>query len=319
MNNNDVLLVAERQDESKKVGNKTSSQKTLLQIVFDSYLVLIILVIIACVSSVYYSLGLPNLYRSEAVLAPVQDKKSLGSLGSLSGLASAAGFNIGGMGVDKADLVVEVLKSTEFISRFIRKHKIEAAIIAAKSWDSARQTLVYDPELYDAKTEKWLRAPTADRGVEPSDEELVREFRAILVVNKDKTTDFIKVSIETLAPELSKAWLSLLIAEINDVMRARALNDHNQALQSIEKSLAENQNADVRALLFDLAGEKRKEIIVASITPNYSLTTIDSPTLPERKSGPFRALIVLFSLVIAFIGYMAICMIKLVRMQMKSA
>lgn len=314
---NDVVSVEEKRETSGIVMNSVQNHETLLGVIVKNYKTLIVLLIIACASSIYYSLGLANLYRSETLLAPVQDKKGLGSLGSLSGLASAAGFNIGGMGVDKADLVVEVLKSSEFISAFVRKNNLEAALIAAKGWDSQAKSLIFDAEVYDVVSQKWVRAATAEHGTMPSDEELVREFRSILVVNKDKTTDFIKISVETFAPELSRQWLTLLINEINETMRSKALKDHNQALASIESSLATNQNSEVRALLFELAEEKRKEIIIAGITPNYALTTVDSPTLPERKSGPFRALIVIFSFIIAMLGYIAFCMAKLVRFQMK--
>lgn len=314
---NDVISVDEKRETSGTAINCVQNQETLLGVIVQNYVILIVLLIISCASSVYYSLGLSNVYRSETLLAPVQDKKSLGSLGSLSGLASAAGFNIGGMGVDKADLVVEVLKSSEFISGFVRKYNLEAALVAAKGWDSQAKTLIFDAEVYDVLSQKWVRSATAEHGTMPSDEELVREFRSILVVNKDKTTDFIKISVETFAPELSRQWLTLLINEINETMRSKALKEHTQALASIESSLTTNQNSEVRALLFELAEEKRKEIIIAGITSNYALTTVDSPTLPERKSGPFRALIVIFSFIIAMLGYIAFCMAKLVRFQMK--
>lgn len=292
--------------------------KSFLQILFGHFWMFILLCVLTATASIYYSLSLSNVYRSEALLAPVQEKKNLGSLGSLSGLASAAGFNIGGMGVDKADLVVEILKSSQFISAFIRSHQLEPALIAAKSWDQQQKKFVFDDELYNEAQKKWIRVAIPDRGVEPSDEELVLRFRQILVVNKDKSTDFVKVSIETYAPEISRQWLTLLITDINKEMKSRALAEYQQTLQQIELSLAQSQISEVRALLFQLADEKRKEIIVAEITPEFALKTIDTPTLPEKKSGPFRALIVLFSLILAFIFYALYCMAIAVRAQIEN-
>lgn len=287
--------------------------KSLIQVVFNNLWLFAFLFIFAGAASIYYSLNLENVYRSEAVLAPVQDKKNLGSLGSLSGLASAAGFNIGGMGVDKADLVVETLKSTQFLSAFIRKNRLEADLIAAKGWDSKKNKFVYDEEVYNEAEKKWIRPEAADRSVAPSDEELVKRFREILVVNKDKSTDFVKVSIETFASESSRRWLALLILEINSELKTRALAEHSQTLSQIESELNKSQISEVRTLLFQLADEKRKEIVIAEITPNYALTTIDAPTLPEKKSGPFRALIVLFALILAFILYTVMCAAVVVR------
>jgi len=304
---------------SAAVDNKAFVPKNLLQLIASNLKVLGVIFIIACISSVYYSLGLANTYRSETTLAPVQDKKNLGSLASLGGLASAAGLNIGGMGVDKSDLVVEVLKSTEFLNGFIRKHKLEAVLIAAEGWDADKKQFIFDEKIYNSSEGKWVRKATADYGVEPGTEELVREFKKILVVNKDKTTDFIKVSVETYAPEVSKLWLTYLVAEINETMKNRALKEHTETLSSIERSLVQNQNSEVRSLLFQLAEEKRKEIILAEIATNYALTTVDVPTLPERKSGPFRALIVAFSVIVGMLIYVMFCMIKLVRIQMKAS
>lgn len=296
---------------------KKENHLHFMPLVFRNLWLLIILFICASALSIYYALTLSNTYRSETILAPVQEKKSLGGLGSLSGLASAAGLNIGGMGVDKADLVVETLKSTQFLSAFIRQHKLAPALIAAKGWDSKLSKFVYNDEIYNESTGKWVRIASNDRSVEPSDEELVTRFREILIVNKDKTTDFVKVSIETYAPEISRNWLTLLVTDINAEMKSRALTEYRQTLQQIELSLTTSQIVEVRNLLFQLADEKRKEIIVAEITPDFALKTIDVPTLPEKKSGPFRALIVVFSLIIALLFYTLICMVMVARNRIK--
>jgi uncharacterized protein involved in exopolysaccharide biosynthesis len=292
--------------------------KSFIQILFSHIWIFVCLSILCAAASIYYSLSLANTYRSETVLAPVQEKKNLGSLGSLSGLASAAGFNLGGMGVDKADLVVEILKSTQFISTFVRTHHLEADLIAAKGWDPATNKFVYNDEIYSASENKWLRIATSERGVEPSDEELVRRFREMLVVNKDKSTDFVKISLETYSPQVSRQWLSLLISDTNSEMKSRALNEYRQTLEHIEVSLTQNQLTEVRSLLFQLADEKRKEIIVAEITPDFALKTIDTPTLPEKKSGPFRAIIVLFSLIVAFLIYAVFCVAIVVRAEIEN-
>ena len=61
------------------------------------------------VLAVVYALMQPNIYRSEALLAPVQAGDSASSLASkFGGLASLAGVNLGGGGMDKTSLAIEL-------------------------------------------------------------------------------------------------------------------------------------------------------------------------------------------------------------------
>uniref|UniRef100_UPI0040488AF0 Wzz/FepE/Etk N-terminal domain-containing protein n=1 Tax=Rheinheimera sp. TaxID=1869214 RepID=UPI0040488AF0 len=72
------------------------------------------------VAAVVYALSLPNIYKSEALLAPVSEDAGLKIPGQLGGLAALAGVNLGGLGGgDKTALAMEIIKSREFLGRFI--------------------------------------------------------------------------------------------------------------------------------------------------------------------------------------------------------
>ena len=293
--------------------NNLNKPTTITQVLIRSWWLLIILLAVFVGASVYYSLGLPNIYRSEALLAPIQEKKAFGNLGSLGGLASAAGFSIGGVGVDKADLVVETLKSTQFLANFIKKNKLEDELIAGVGWNRQTDTFIYNPEVYSISDNKWLRPTSPDRSVIPSDEELVQEFKKRLSVNKDKSTDFIRLSIESYIPKASQSWLQLIIDDLNEVMRVQSIKKGQETLLEIERALINSKELEVKAILFQIADEKRKEIVIAEITPNYALMIVDSPTLPEKKSGPLRALIVLLSMVLATLLYCIFCVFIFIK------
>src|SRR5690554_7416717 len=87
-------------------------------------------------SSVIYALSQPNIYRSEALLAPVEESGGLKMSGQLGGLAALAGVNLGGGGGSKVGLALEILKSREFLGRFIVKHELKPALMAVDSWNS---------------------------------------------------------------------------------------------------------------------------------------------------------------------------------------
>ncbi|MGL4186138.1 MAG: Wzz/FepE/Etk N-terminal domain-containing protein, partial [Thiotrichaceae bacterium] len=116
---------------------------------------------IFAIAAVAFAILQPNIYKSEALLAPASEAQG-GGLSALAsqfgGLASLAGVNLGGKGgTDKTELAIEVLKSRQFTSEFIQKHNILADLMAAEKWDRDADNIIYDPELYNAQTNTWVR------------------------------------------------------------------------------------------------------------------------------------------------------------------
>ena len=105
---------------------------------------------------------MPNIYQSTAILAP----KSDGGTGGLSrlasqygGLASLAGINLGGLGGDgmsKPAIALEKMKSLSFFKLHLYEDLL-VDLMAVKSWDRNARRLIYDNEIYDVASNKWLR------------------------------------------------------------------------------------------------------------------------------------------------------------------
>jgi uncharacterized protein involved in exopolysaccharide biosynthesis len=88
---------------------------------------------VAAIITFVVCLILPNEYRAEVLLAPVSDGGGP-ALGKFGGLASLAGIQLGGDGVSKAQLTLQILKSRLFIAEFVRKHSIDIPLMAGKAW-----------------------------------------------------------------------------------------------------------------------------------------------------------------------------------------
>ncbi len=91
---------------------------------------------IFAVASVFFALSKPDIYKASAILAPASSEGGGGinaMAGQLGGLASFAGINLGGVGVDKTALALEILKSRSFIEAFISKHELLVPLMAAKN------------------------------------------------------------------------------------------------------------------------------------------------------------------------------------------
>ena len=109
--------------------------KNLVLIFWSSKLKIFLITSFFVISSIIYSLSLPNIYQSNAVLAPTSSSNSnLSSLASqYSGMASLAGISIPSSSeVDKVAMAIEVIKSLSFFEVFVPKYDIYFALQATK-------------------------------------------------------------------------------------------------------------------------------------------------------------------------------------------
>lgn len=242
-----------------------------------------------------FSLSLPNTYRSEALLAPA-DENSGGGLaglaGQFGGLASLAGVNLGG-GADKTALALEVLRSREFISNFIRKYELMVPLMAAEGWDSQRDELLIDGSVYSVIDKRWLRKPKGSRAAEPTSQEAYEEFIARLSVSQDKTSGFITLGFEYYSPQLAKNWVDNLVVELNLEVKARDVAEAEKSIRYLSGQLGRTAIADMRTIFYELIEEQSKTVMFAEVRDEYVFKTIDKAVVPELKSKPRRVLIVL--------------------------
>lgn len=281
------------------------------------WLVIAIMAVFAIVSMVF-AIMQPNIYKSEALLAPAAEEQG-GGLSALAsqfgGLASLAGVNLGAKGgTDKTQLAIEVLKSRQFTSDFIQKHNILADIMAAKKWDREQDKVLYDEDIYIAETNTWSREVDAPLKPEPSMQEAFKVFSKILSVNSDKETGMVTLSIEHLSPTVAQQWASWLVQDINKVMKERDVAEANRSSEFLNKQIALTNVADIKTILYKLVEEQAKTIMFAEVRDEYVFKTIDPALVPEEKAKPKRALIcVLGTMLGGMLGVMFVLVRYFVR------
>ena len=89
----------------------------LFGFIYKGKRIIIILTIIFSIAAITYSLFLPNIYRSETLLAPIDNKGSGlgGALEGVGSLASLAGFSLpDGQSASKSKEAIEILQSYTF-------------------------------------------------------------------------------------------------------------------------------------------------------------------------------------------------------------
>ena len=98
-----------------------------------------------------YSLFLPDLYESEALLAPVDESTSLSSvaLSQYSGLAGLAGINLPAQEIGgNHKKAIELIGSLNFFEKNILPNIFLPDLMAVKSWNNKENKIIYDDSIY---------------------------------------------------------------------------------------------------------------------------------------------------------------------------
>lgn len=301
-------MITSEQDSKKKERidfNEHKVEEIELRDIFKAILhgrwIIISVTIVCTLVSAFYALSLPNIYKSEVVLAPVAESAGMKIPGQLGGLAALAGVNLGGGNNDKSGLALEIIKSHEFIGRFIEKYDLFIPVMAAEGWSRETDSLKIDDDIYDEKSGKWVRDVKSPFVPKPSLLETHEEFEDLFSVSQDKITGMVRLSVQHYSPYLAQKWATLLVLEINEEMRTRELTEANDSIAYLNEQINKTNVADLRAMLFSLIEEQTKTVMLANVREEYIFKTVDPAVVAEKKAKPARVLIVLLAAMIASI------------------
>ena len=288
--------------------------RELFSVIWAGKILIIAITLVFAIGAVALALWMPNIYKSEALLAPAEEAQG-GGLSALAnqfgGLASLAGINLGkNGGADKTELAIEVMQSRKFTSDFIEKHHILPELMAVDKWSLSDNKISYDPELYDATTKEWVRKVKPPLQAKPSMQEAYKAFTKIFSVTSDKQSGLVTVSIEHKSPYIAKQWVDWLVTDINQVMKQRDVTEAKRSTEYLEKQIEQTNVADIRTVLYKLVEEQAKTIMFAEVRDEYIFKTIDPALVPEEKFKPKRALICVLG---TLLGGMLAVFIVLVR------
>jgi uncharacterized protein involved in exopolysaccharide biosynthesis len=300
---------------SRVVADDEIDLRELFSVIWQGKWLIIAITAVFAIGSVIFAINQPNIYKSEALLAPADSEQGGGGLAALAGqfggLASMAGINLGGGGgVDKTQMAIEVMKSRQFTSDFIQNHNILPDLMAAKKWNMADNTINYDEDLYLSTESKWIREAKLPYKPEPSMQEAYKEFSKIIAVNAAKDTGMVNVSVEHLSPQVAQQWVNWLVADINNEMKQRDVAEANRSKAFLQTQIQQTNVADIRTILYKLIEEQTKTIMFAEVRDEYVFKTIDPAFVPEEKAKPKRALICVLG---TMLGGMLAMMLVLIR------
>lgn len=248
---------------------------------------------IAVVISVFVALGLPNIYRSEALVAV--DEEGSGGLAGLasqySGIASLAGISLpAGVSSDK-DISLAKLQSRQFLADFVERRGILPDLMAANTFDWSSGEVGYNESVYDVDERKWTRSVEAPLTERPSSQEAYEALRGLLTVEEDTRTGFITISVDHISPIVAQQWVTWMVNDLNEEMMLDATTEAQQSIDYLTDQLRNTQIVALEEVFYSLIEEQTKTIMLANSRPEYLFQTIDPAVVPEVRFSPNRALI----------------------------
>ncbi len=269
------------------------------------------------VLAIIISLLLPESFKSTAVLLPDTDKSKLGSLGGgLTDLAAMAGVNVGGEG--------SIVKLYPII---LKSESVLKAVILTKY-----QTKEY-PDSVDLIQYWKIKEKNPEREYEVA----LLNLRNGLDVALDLKTAVLTMSIETAEPQLSADILNTTIRAADKFIRTKRNTNASEQRKWIEARLvevkedlskAENALKDFREKNRSISGspqllldqerlmremqinstmyvelKKQYELVkIEEIRTTPIISVMDYARAAASKERPKRRVIVLVSMMLAFIG-----------------
>lgn len=274
----------------------------LFSVLWKDKLLILVFTITAAIFSIIYALYLPNYYSSESVLI-ARDSQDSGLISQYSGLTSMMGINLSDSGNSSVYEVMEIIQSREFVKHLITFENILPSIMAAKGFDKNSKKINYDPEIYDSTSKQWLSESGSKKPLKPSYLEAHEVYISeMLTISRNEKTGLIYISIEHISPIFAKDFLTLIIREANKLNREIDIISSSKALSYLEKELSQTSLVEIKKSINQLIESQLETRMMASVHEEYSLILLEPPFIPEKKSKPSRALIVILATLLSGIA-----------------
>jgi len=261
--------------------------------------IIVSLTAFASIVGVIYSLSLPNIYESKALLVPVNSSSGTsGALGSYSGLAGLAGISLPSGGVEgNSAKAIQKISSLSFFENNILTAIHLPDLMAVKSWNSKTNTVAFDENIYDTSSNKWVRDISDSKQQAPSAQESFGVFKKHLILNEDKKSGFIDLSIKHQSPYIAKQWVELVVNEVNAFYRQKDKSESERAVSYLNQKISTTSLSEIKEALAQLLQEETKKLTLIEANQFYVFDYIDPPAVMEKKSEPRRSSIcILFAL-----------------------
>ena len=243
---------------------------------------------------IIFSLSLPNVYESKALLVSSSSVNNSGSLQGYSGLASFAGIDISQNSETNSAQAIEKLKSLSFFENYFLPNIFLPNLMGLDSWNSELNLLEYDNKIYNIDAENWTlkKLPSAQKSYDIF-------MGKHLSINVDNQTNFISITVKHQSPYIAQKWTQLLIDQINIFYRTKDKNEAERASNYLNSVLAETKLSEIKQEIAKLLQKEIQKLTLIQAKEFYVFEFINPPEAMEKHAEPSRSLICILA---AFLG-----------------
>ncbi|MDC1007653.1 Wzz/FepE/Etk N-terminal domain-containing protein [Gammaproteobacteria bacterium] len=276
--------------------------KELVLVIWNRKFFVLSVVTFFSIIAIIYSLALPNIYQSRALLSPMEGQGGINqTIGNYSGIASFAGINLPSQDSDSnAVKSIQKLNSLSFFSEHILPNIFLPDLMAIDSWDRDSNKILYDENIYNDSTKAWVRDFKSTQTQTPSAQEAFSIFiKDNLYVSKDMDTGFVTIAIKHQSPYIAKQWTEIIVDQLNNFFRTKDKAEAQAAVAFLNMQIAQTSFAEIKQVIAELIQQKTQQLALIEVSEFYVFEYLDPPAVMEQKSEPKRSLICILG---AFIG-----------------
>ena len=266
--------------------------RDFFQFIYINKKFIILSTLIFSFTSVIYSLTLPNIYTVETLLRPTNSDSNL--MSQYGGIASLAGINFQDNKGDDVSLAIAMVNSKKILSNLIKRQSFLQDLIAAEAWDMSTNKIIYNENIYNSKKNQWVRKTSPPFNKIPSVQEASPFFAELISVSQDKKNNLVTLRVDHVSPVVAQKWSIWITQEVNTIIANMKVNESQASIDYLNDLIKNTPFAELRSMFYELIQETTKSMMLAKVNPEYVLTTIDPPLIPEIKSKPNRLLICIF-------------------------
>ena len=223
-------------------------------------------------------------FRSSVLAAPTSQALPASGLASLAsqfaGVAALTGFNMQS-GTPTAEAIA-TLKSRAFTERFMREHGL-LPILYADDWDPEAKAW-RDPE----------EAPTLWKAY--------TRFDSMRGIEQELETGMVRVTVDWSDARLAADWANALVADVNRILRARAIDESTKNLEYLKAELGKSGAVPLQATLYGLVENEMKNSMLASVRLEYAFRVVDPAVVSEKPYWPNRLLFAVLGFALGLIA-----------------
>ena len=254
--------------------------RELFQTIWKGKITIFGITLLSSILAVLFSLSLPNIYQSEAILSPVGAEVGSKKNSNIGGLASLAGINLSSQPVGNSIKAMEKVRTLSFFEDYILPNIFLPNLMAVDSWDPDTNKISYNEKDYNEKTKTWNEIPSAQESYD--------EFKDIMSFTQDYDTGFVSVSVRHQSPHIAKDWVDLIVNQINYFFRMNDKKEANLSIDFLNMQISQTSYTEIKQVIAQLLQNKVQQLTLIEANEFYVFSYLDPPAAMEDREEPNR-------------------------------